>query len=109
MQKKIRDEKILEFKNAFKNMIATSDAAYTNSERTNEKRNRAVMRDYTSEEIHRIITRGGPIEQAELSEYFFATNGLYKRIILHYATFLIYSWILVPYTKGYGKYKINDK
>lgn len=109
MQKQIRDEKILQFKKALKGMVATSDAAYSNSDRGGEKRSRIAMRDYTAEDIHRIVTRGGAIEQANLSEYFFATNGLYKRIILHYATFLIYSWILVPYTKGYGKYKIYDK
>mgnify|MGYP006908811159 CR=1 FL=1 len=34
---------------------------------------------------------------------------MYKRIIIHYATFLTYSWILVPYVKGYGKYKISDR
>jgi hypothetical protein len=45
-----------------------------------------------------------------LSEFFFATNGLYKRIILHYATFLTYSWILVPYAKDKtGKGDITDK
>ncbi len=107
-QKQIRDARVADFKKAFSKMIATSDTAYADSNRA-EKRSRSMLRDYTSEEIHRIVTRGSAIEQANLSEYFFATNGLYKRIILHYATFLTYSWILVPYTKGYGKYKIYEK
>ena len=89
-------------------MVATSDAAYENGRYTG-KETRKPQRDYTSDEIHRIVTCGTSIEQANLSEYFFNTNGLYKRIILHYATFLIYSWILVPYTLGYGKYKISDR
>lgn len=43
-----------------------------------------------------------------LSEFFFQTNGLYKRIIVHYATFLTYSWILVPYLKK-RKFEISEK
>lgn len=107
MQAQIRDERIATFKNAIKGMVATTDAAYQNTSRA-DKRGRTYY-DYTTEDIHRIVTAGTSIEQAALSEYFFNTNGLYKRIVLHYATFLTYSWILVPYTKGYGKYKITDK
>lgn len=107
MQKRILDEKLLTFKNAIKGMVATTDAAYQANSRA-DKRGRTFY-DYTTEDIHRIVTKGTCIEQAALSEYFFNTNGLYKRIVLHYATFLTYSWILIPYTMGYGRYKITDK
>ena len=77
-------------------MLPTSDAAYKKSD---SKYIRERTRYYDKETIQRIVDDGNPIERAALSEYFFQTNGLYKRIILHYATFLTYSWILVPYPK----------
>ena len=89
-------------------MIATSDAAYqkSNGKYVRSKRQKV----YSEDEIRRIVQEGNPIERAALSEYFFATNGLYKRIILHYATFLTYSWILVPYPKNKsGKVDITEK
>lgn len=86
-------------------MIATSKAAYQKSDQKDvrERRN-----SYTRDEINQIVQCGDAISRASLSSYFFATNGLYKRIILHYATFLTYSWILVPYMKD-RKSKISDK
>ena len=60
-------------------MIATSDSAYqkTNAKYVRTRHNRL----YSKEEIQRICQEGNPIERAALSEYFFATNGLYKRIM----------------------------
>jgi hypothetical protein len=90
------EKRLLQMKRMVSDMIATSKDSYkkTNSKFTN-KRNKV----YSREEIDRIITRGDILQKAALSEYFFTTNGLYKRIILHYATFLTYSWIVVPYLK----------
>lgn len=87
-------------------MIATSDAAY---QKTDNKAVRSRRIGYSRDEIDRILRDGNPIECAALSEYYFNTNGLYKRIILHYATFLTYSWILVPYVKNPLKDKLADK
>lgn len=78
-------------------MIATSSDAY---QKLNGKTARRRKNEYDSEEIKRIIADGDVIECAALSQYFFNTNGLYKRIIIHYATFLTYSWILVPYPQN---------
>lgn len=86
-------------------MIATSQEAYSKSD---AKFSRSRAKLYSREQIDQIVSSGNPIERAELSEYFFATNGLYKRIILHYATFLTYSWIAVPYLKN-RKYDIADR
>ena len=107
--KELQEQRLDTFKKALKNMIATSDAAY---QRTNNKEVRKRRgRTYSKDEIRRIVQEGGSIERAALSEYFFATNGLYKRIILHYATFLTYSWILVPFPKSKGNKKtpMTDK
>lgn len=84
-------------------MIATNDDAYL---KLSGKTSRERTRLYTKEDIRQIVESGNAIQKAALSEYFFATNGLYKRIIIHYATFLTYSWILVPYPK---KGEIDDK
>ena len=63
---------------------------------------------YTREEIERIVREGTAIEKAKLSEHFFKVSGLYKRIIIHYASFLTYSWLLVPHAKGFNG-KLTDK
>lgn len=96
---------ITKFKSAIKHMIATSKSAY---QKTDKKEPRQKQKVYSKAEINRIVTQGDAIDRAELSEFFFMTNGLYKRIILHYATFLTYSWILVPYLKN-RKLKITNK
>ena len=102
--KEMQNERLTEFKKVFKDMIATSDTAYRrNFQKTSRKRERK----YTSEQIRQIVEQGDAVERAALSEHFFTTNGLYKRIILHYATFLTYSWILVPYVNK--RYDIADK
>ena len=75
-------------------MIATSEDAY---QKITGKTAWRQNQQYTKREIREIVAEGSSIERAALSRHFFATNGLYKRIILHYATFLTYSWVLVPY------------
>lgn len=107
LQQQIVQKRITDFKKAFKDMIATSKDAYVKSD---AKYQRDRTYSYDKEDIIRIVNEGNPIERAALSEFFFATNGLYKRIILHYATFLTYSWILVPYPKDkMGKGDISEK
>lgn len=86
-------------------MVATSDAAY---QKTDSKFVKKRTKIYSKEEIYSIVEQGDPIARAALSEFFFDTNGIYKRIILHYATFLTYSWILVPQLKN-RKSSITDK
>lgn len=99
------NKRLVQFKRMFSGMVATSRDAYKKTDaKFINKRNRV----YTREEIDRIVSGGDPIQRAQLSEYFFATNGLYKRIIIHYATFLTYSWVVVPYLKK-RNYKITEK
>lgn len=88
-------------------MVATNKAAYDKSDAKFIRDSRSC---YSREEINRIVQYGNPVEQAKLSDFFFKTNGLYKRIILHYASFLTYSWVLVPYVKNrYGQGEIAEK
>lgn len=93
------------FKKAFKDMIASSNAAYVKSDAREVRRRK---HRYSKDEIIRIVECGDAVQRAELSEFFFSVSGLYKRIILHYATFLTYSWVLSPHLKNAND-SIKDK
>lgn len=99
------NKRLTEFKRAFKGMTAASEDAYV---KTNSKYTRSRHRSYDRNSIDRIVQDGDPVSQAELSKYYYETNGTYKRIILHYATFLTYSWMLVPSLKN-RKDVMNNK
>ena len=104
---KAKEIRVAEFKRAFKGMVAASEQAY---EKSNSKFPKKRRSPYSRDEIIRIVEQGNSVEQAKLSQHFFETNGLYKRIILHYATFLTYSWILIPYVKDkFKKTTIRDR
>ena len=98
------DDRVLTFKKALKDMIATSKAALS---KTDQKNIRSRTCRFDKREINRIVHHGDSVEKAELSKYFFSVSGLYKRIILHYATFLTYSWVLSPHKKN-EKDKLKD-
>lgn len=89
-------------------MIATNDGALVRSRAREAMSRNRFRKDYTKEEIHRIITEGTAVEKAYLSSHFFSISGVYKRIILHYATFLTYSWLMVPHVRKMGE-KIKEK
>ena len=105
-QEAVKFQRIETFKNEIRSMIATSRDAFLKS--NSKEINNRFRQDYKKKEIHDIVANGTAVERAELSKYFFSVSGLYKRIILHYATFLTYSWILVPHLKNYTD-KISDK
>ena len=82
------------FKKSQSAMIATSDGAYGSfpgraqwSERT---------RDYTEEQVKKIIESGSLVEQQRLSRNYFRKDGYYKQLILYYATLLKYVGLLIP-------------
>ena len=59
-------------------MVGTTEDAY---KKINGKYSAKSTRHYTPQEIQRIVEEGTPVERAELSNFFFQTDGLYKRII----------------------------
>lgn len=99
-RKRLREQRIDTFKKEIESMIAKSRAALVKSNNREPTQN-TIRKDYSKDEIQRIITSGNSVEKSILSNYFFLVSGVYKRIILHYATFLTYSWILVPHMKKY--------
>ncbi len=82
------------FKKATTKMIATNESAYNG--RWNYESKIRKIKNYTLEEIERIIQSGSLTQQQELSENYFLKDGFYKRIIIYYATLLKYSNILIP-------------
>lgn len=88
------------FKKAQEGMIAANDAAYDNG--WGAIGNRRRSKDYTLEEIERIINSDSIPEQQKLSRTFFYKGGHYKRILLHYATLLKYAGMVIP-RPSFGK------
>ena len=90
---------LVEFKRNLGELIAADDTAYIKSSSRDIVNNRNLERDYYSEEdVKRILASGSTQEKKNLSSYFFKHNSMYKKIILHYASFLTYQYLLVPHT-----------
>lgn len=90
----ILNHDITTFKKSMDAMIAKSDKSWSDSRFGYGRTSR--LKDYTKEEIEKIINSGSLIEQIRLSKNYFWKDGLYRRIILYYATLLKYVGILIP-------------
>lgn len=101
MGKDENKERLANFTSSYKGMIATSEAAY-NSVYTSHLFNRRHVRKYTPEEIEHIIESGSLASQIELSRTYFNKGGFYWRILMHYATLLKYTGLLIP-NPSFGK------
>lgn len=87
------------FQKANAAMIATNNNTYGNSF---DRQFRSRVRDYSPEEIQKIIDSGSISEQQKLSRNYFYKDGYYKQILIHYATLLKYAGLLIP-NPGFGK------
>lgn len=89
-------------------LVAINDSAYKRSNNKDIGNNSLIEQsDYTLEEINSILKMGSSSQRKALSVFFFKHNSLYKRILLHYVTFLTYQYLLVPHTAADESY--NDK
>ena len=82
------------FKKSQSAMIATSDHAYGTRPGQSQWVDRT--KDYTEEQVKRIIDSGSLIEQQRLSRNYFNKDGYYKQLILYYSTLLKYTGLLIP-------------
>lgn len=92
---------LADFVNNTKRLVATNEQSYT----INEFGNRKISirsKEYTLEEVEEIVNIGDIDQQIELSRNYFRTDGLYRRVLLHYATLLTYTGLLIP-SPGFGK------
>ena len=95
MDRNDNKEFLANFSKTYNNMIATNDGAYKNIFGSALYKRR-YHRKYTLEEIEHIIDNGSLAERITLSRTFFQKGGFYQRILLHYATLLKYTGLLIP-------------
>lgn len=88
---------IQDLRKSIDSMIAThSDSYYGIGGNYGRSRIGQRSRRLTDSELKEIIERGTPRAQLELSNSYFLTDGIYRRIIIYYATFLTYMGLLIP-------------
>ena len=88
------------FTKAIADMVAKNETSYN---LTRWGRNRYErIKEYSLEEVDDIINHGSVEAQIALSRSFFAKGGFYQRLLLHYATLLKYTSLLIPHP-SFGK------
>ena len=98
----VNTERLTAFTNAYKNMIATNDQAYQTSFPWGTHKIGRKIKEYSLEEVEKIIDSGNIDALITLSRNYFEKDGFYRRIILHYATILKYTGLLIP-NPSFGK------
>lgn len=88
------------------NMIARNADAYGGGWTDRYSYSSRRTKDYTIDEIKKIIESGSLSEQRRLSRNYYYKDGFYKRILIYYATLLKYCGILIP-NPSFGK-KLSD-
>ena len=88
------------FTRVITDMVAKNESSY-NSTRWGKNRYERV-KTYSLEEIEKIIDSGSVEAQIALSRNYFLKGGFYQRLLLHYATILKYTGLLIP-NPSFGK------
>lgn len=88
------------FTQVIKDMVAKNESSY-NLTRWGRNRYERV-KEYSLEEIEKIIDSGTVEAQIALSRNYFTKGGFYQRLLLHYATLLKYTGLLIP-NPSFGK------
>jgi len=89
-------KRLASFTNAYKSMISTNDNAYKDIGYFGNRLNFLKVKDYSLEDIKKTIESGSITEKIKLSRNYFQIDGIYRRIIIHYATILKYVGLLIP-------------
>lgn len=87
------------FKRANDGMVAANGTVYRSKY---GRTYTGIVKEYTLEEVERIIESGSLIKQQELSRNYFNRDGFYKRLLIYYATLLKYVGVLIP-NPSFGK------
>lgn len=90
---KLHNFDLASFKKSQTAMIATSDTAYSTRYGSQWV---SQTKDYTEDEVKRIIESGSLLEQQRLSRNYFNKDGYYRQLVLYYATLLKYVGLLIP-------------
>ena len=81
------------FRRAHEKMIAKANTSWA---RRYGNESTVRYKEYSLEEVNRIINSSTLTEQRKLSRNYFYKDGFYKRIILYYGTLLTYTGLLIP-------------
>lgn len=81
------------FKKQINDLIATSDTAWNE---TYGRQRTTKTRQYSLEDINKIIDEGSVDQKRKLSYDYFQKDGFYRRIIFYYATLLTYTGMVIP-------------
>lgn len=95
------------FTKAREKMVAKSREIYGDYDYLSGSRAARRLRKYSLKEIDEIISSGSLVEQRVLSRNYFLMDGLYKRIIIYYATLMKGAGLLTPMA-GFGKKLSTD-
>ena len=99
------NEQLTKFAKNLQALYPKQESAYKGKMRGRESSDNNKV--YTEEQIRSIIDSGSSVDKAILSKYFFDNNTIYQNLIIHLATLLMYSWLLIPNPPA-GK-KLSDK
>lgn len=94
---------LAEFKRSVTEMVSKNESSWNRFGEDYIPR----VKEYTLEEIQKIIDSSSLASQQKLSRNYYDKNGFYKRILLHYATLLTYSSLLIP-NPSFGKQLSNS-
>ena len=90
------------FANSHTKMITVNEQTYGGRSYRYIERNFRRIKKYKPEDVEAIIESGSLEAQIALSRHYFNLGGFYQRILMHYATLLKYSGLLVP-NPAFGK------
>lgn len=107
-QTKSTKRDLTQFQSAISRMVGVNDRSYGSFNMANYL-DSARVRSYTPREIIDIIDKGSIDEKRNLSRNFYSIDGIYRRIIIYYATILKYMGILIPHFTTENQTKIAKK
>jgi hypothetical protein len=95
MDRNDKEKFLTNFSKSYQQMIAANDESYDFIYGSTLYKKRCTKK-YTPEEIDNIIEDGSLADRIALSRSYFKKGGFYQRILLHYATLLKYTGLLIP-------------
>lgn len=79
---------------SFNAMIGINDNSFNDSYFKTDRFLRKF--DYTLEDVMSIVTSGNTTAKKNLSRWAYTSDGIYKQLIMHYATLLTFNHLLIP-------------
>lgn len=98
-----RERNLVQFKRSMEAMIGTNNRAYKKYPINSDP----VYTFYTLENIRQLLAQGNPEALRELSRFFYRYSGIYHRVLIYYASLLLYDYVVTPkMTKAVDKNKM---